>query len=54
MENKEVKSNSFKIEQMGKIKELCSDLADLAFWIEKKREQNCTKIVVSSVLNMRV
>ena len=39
---------------MEKVKELkCSDLADLAFWIEKREtEQNCTKIIVSSVLNM--
>lgn len=39
---------------MEKVKESkCSDLADLAFWIEKREtEQNCTKIIVSSVLNM--
>ena len=44
MENKEVKSNSFKIEQMGKIKELCSDLADLAFWIEKRENKIVQKL----------
>ena len=39
---------------MEKVKESkCSNLADLAFWIEKREtEQNCTKIIVSSVLNM--